>query len=95
MPGMRRVVLPKENKKDLTELPDHVRESTELIFAECIEDALAAAIPQLAASIACGELLIDLGGGALGRTSRPVEPLGSVDILVAKLTRVSPVLLRS
>jgi ATP-dependent Lon protease len=46
--GIRRVILPKENEKDLRELPDHVRAEMEVVLAERIEDVLAAAIPQLA-----------------------------------------------
>jgi ATP-dependent Lon protease len=45
--GVRRVVLPKENRKDLQELPDHVRNDLEFIFAERIEEALAATVPGL------------------------------------------------
>jgi ATP-dependent Lon protease len=46
--GMRRVILPKENEKDLRELPDHVRAEMAFILVERIEDVLAAAIPPLA-----------------------------------------------
>jgi ATP-dependent Lon protease len=45
--GLRRVILPKENEKDLRELPDNVREAMEFIFTERVEDALSAAIPGL------------------------------------------------
>jgi ATP-dependent Lon protease len=45
--GIRRVILPKGNEKDLTEIPDHIRSEMEFIMAERIEDVLAAAIPQL------------------------------------------------
>jgi ATP-dependent Lon protease len=45
--GLRRVILPKENEKDLRELPDNVREAMEFIFVERVEDALSAAIPGL------------------------------------------------
>ncbi len=45
--GIRRVILPKENEKDLRELPEDVRESMEFVLAERIEDVLAAAIPGL------------------------------------------------
>jgi ATP-dependent Lon protease len=44
--GIRRVILPKDNEKDLRELPDHVRAEMEVVLAERIEDVLAAAIPQ-------------------------------------------------
>jgi ATP-dependent Lon protease len=46
--GMLRVILPKENAKDLRELPDHVRAEMEFVLVERIEDVLAAAIPRLA-----------------------------------------------
>ena len=45
--GIKRVILPLENKKDLTELPEPVAKEMEFIFAEKIEDVLNAAIPQL------------------------------------------------
>jgi ATP-dependent Lon protease len=46
--GLRRVILPRENKKDLRELPNEVSAEMEFIFAEQMEDVLSAAIPQLA-----------------------------------------------
>jgi ATP-dependent Lon protease len=46
--GMRRIILPKDNEKDLQDLPQQVRSALEFTFAERIEDALAAAIPELA-----------------------------------------------
>ncbi len=46
--GLRRVILPKENRKDLQDLPDPVREEMEFVFVEKVEDLLAAAIPELA-----------------------------------------------
>lgn len=46
--GIRRVILPRANEKDLTELPDQVRVGMEFLFAERIEDVLRAAIPKLA-----------------------------------------------
>jgi ATP-dependent Lon protease len=45
--GIKRVILPKENEKDLTELPEPVRKEMEFIFAENIQQVLSAAIPQL------------------------------------------------
>jgi len=45
--GLRRAILPKDNDKDLRDLPDHVRQEMEFIWAERIEDALTAAIPEL------------------------------------------------
>jgi ATP-dependent Lon protease len=46
--GIQQVILPKENEKDLRELPDPVRKEMKFIFAERIEDVLSAAIPELA-----------------------------------------------
>ena len=46
--GIQRVILPAENRKDLRELPDHVRREIEFVFAERIEDVLVAAVPDLA-----------------------------------------------
>ncbi len=45
--GMRRVVLPKENQKDLRDLPDQVGKDLSFVFAERIEEVLCAAIPDL------------------------------------------------
>jgi ATP-dependent Lon protease len=46
--GLRRVILPRDNEKDLRDLPDNVRQEMEFVFAERVDDALAAAIPELA-----------------------------------------------
>ncbi len=46
--GLRRVILPKENEKDLRELPDNIRAEMEFICVEQVEKALIAAIPELA-----------------------------------------------
>jgi ATP-dependent Lon protease len=46
--GINRVILPKENEKDLRELPDDVRREMQFIFAEKVEHVLEAAIPALA-----------------------------------------------
>jgi ATP-dependent Lon protease len=45
--GIRRVILPRDNEKDLRELPDHVRREMEFVFAERVEEVLAAAVPGL------------------------------------------------
>ncbi len=49
--GVRRIILPKENQKDLRELPDNVRAEMEFIFAERVEEVLIAAIPDLGARL--------------------------------------------
>lgn len=46
--GIQRIILPADNEKDLTKLPEHVRSRMRFIFVARIEQALAAAIPQLA-----------------------------------------------
>jgi ATP-dependent Lon protease len=46
--GIRRVILPRDNDKDLHDLPEHVGKEMEFIFAERIEDVLAAALPAVA-----------------------------------------------
>ena len=45
--GIKRVILPKANEKDLRDLPEEVRQEIEFIFVERIEEVLAAAIPDL------------------------------------------------
>ena len=45
--GLKQVILPSRNEKDLYDLPDSVREDLRLVFAERIEDVLQAAIPDL------------------------------------------------
>jgi len=46
--GLKRVILPKENERDVIELSDGVRNTMQFEFAERIEDVLGWAIPQLA-----------------------------------------------
>ncbi|HYI97250.1 MAG TPA: endopeptidase La [Bryobacteraceae bacterium] len=46
--GVKRVILPKANQKDLRDLPDKVRDEMQFIFAERIEEVIENAIPQLA-----------------------------------------------
>jgi ATP-dependent Lon protease len=45
--GIHRVILPRENEKDLGELPEHVRREMEFVFAEHIREVLDAALPAL------------------------------------------------
>ncbi|MFN3324464.1 MAG: endopeptidase La [Bryobacteraceae bacterium] len=49
--GIRRVILPKGNAKDLRDLPENVRNEMEFRFVERIEDVLAETIPQLGARL--------------------------------------------
>jgi ATP-dependent Lon protease len=46
--GIRRVILPRDNEKDLRELPSEVRQEMDFVFADRVEDVLAAAVPGLA-----------------------------------------------
>jgi ATP-dependent Lon protease len=50
--GVRRVIIPKANEKDLRELPESVRQDVEFTLAERIEGVLRAAIPELASRLA-------------------------------------------
>jgi ATP-dependent Lon protease len=50
--GIKRIVLPKANQKDLCELPDKVRDEMEFIFAERIEEVLDNTIPALSQRLA-------------------------------------------
>jgi ATP-dependent Lon protease len=45
--GIKQVILPKANEKDLRDLPDAARQEMTFVFAERIGDVLAAAIPGL------------------------------------------------
>jgi ATP-dependent Lon protease len=42
--GLRRVLLPKENEKDVPEIPESVRNEMQIVLIEQIEQALAAAL---------------------------------------------------
>ena len=55
--GLKRVVLPKANRKDLRDLPDHVRQEMEFRFVDRIEDVLVEMIPALS-----GRLSLTLAG---------------------------------
>ncbi len=46
--GIRRLVLPKANAKDLRELPEQVRQEMEFVLVERVEEVLEAVIPALA-----------------------------------------------
>lgn len=46
--GIRRVILPRENEKDLGELPEDVRRTTTFRLVERVEEALSEALPGLA-----------------------------------------------
>jgi ATP-dependent Lon protease len=50
--GIRRVILPQANEKDLRELPDSARRQMEFTLAERIETVLETAIPELVSRLA-------------------------------------------
>jgi ATP-dependent Lon protease len=43
--GITRVVLPQGNKKDLRDLPDHVRQEMQFHFVDRVEEVLSLVIP--------------------------------------------------
>lgn len=43
--GLKRIIIPKRNQRDLHEVPDEVRSDLEFILVQHVEDVLAAAIP--------------------------------------------------
>ena len=45
--GIKRVVLPRPNQKDLRDLPEQVRNEMQFVFADRVEDVLAAMLPDL------------------------------------------------
>jgi ATP-dependent Lon protease len=45
--GLKRVILPRGNQKDLRDLPEDVRKEMEFIFADRVEDVLAEMLPGL------------------------------------------------
>ncbi len=54
--GMRQVVLPMDNEQDLRDLPDGVREEMHFVFADRVEDVLAAALPGVARRLEAASL---------------------------------------
>jgi len=45
--GLGTVILPKQNEKDLDDVPDEIRKTMKFIFAETVEEVLAAALEKL------------------------------------------------
>ncbi len=45
--GMKTILLPKQNEKDLPDLPDSVKEQLNLVFVESIEEVLSAALAEM------------------------------------------------
>jgi len=50
--GIRKIVLPKDNQKDLRELPENTRREISFTFAERLEDVLAATLPSVKPAMA-------------------------------------------
>jgi ATP-dependent Lon protease len=48
--GLKRVILPARNERDLDEVPSEAREALQLVFADQVEDVLFAAVPALEAA---------------------------------------------
>jgi ATP-dependent Lon protease len=48
--GMRRVLLPKDNEKDLRDIPMHVRDAIQFILVGSVDEVLDAAMPDTAGS---------------------------------------------
>ena len=42
--GIKKVLLPERNRKDLPDIPDQVRESLEIVFVDQMEDVLREAL---------------------------------------------------
>ncbi len=53
--GLKRIILPVQNEKDLSDLPDQVRSDLEFIFAAHLDDVVTAAIPELSLPYAATE----------------------------------------
>lgn len=49
--GIRRVILPRENGKNVRDLPDHVRNEMEFVLVDTIYDVVTAVLPELAQRI--------------------------------------------
>lgn len=45
--GIKRIILPEGNRKDLRDLPEHVRETTEFLFVRRIDEVIPEAIPAM------------------------------------------------
>jgi len=49
--GVRQVILPKDNEKDVRDIPESVRRDLHFVFAERMDEVIAAAIPALAENL--------------------------------------------
>ncbi|MGH7137648.1 MAG: endopeptidase La, partial [Pirellulales bacterium] len=68
--GILRLILPRRNEPDLDELPDHVRRELDVLFAERIEDVLAAAIPELSPRLNAPPVATSAAGDGQRRVAR-------------------------
>ena len=50
--GMKRVILPKANERDLRDVPESVRAELQFLFVDRVEEVLADMIPSLAPQLA-------------------------------------------
>jgi ATP-dependent Lon protease len=50
--GLKRVILPKQNEKDLRDLPEPVRREMEVVLVDRVEDVLRAAMREPPAALA-------------------------------------------
>jgi ATP-dependent Lon protease len=73
--GIRRVVLPRQNEKDLQDIPESARNDLIFLFADRIEDAVCAAIPDLEACFSCRKE---------SRDEKPPEPQAEPQPTAAK-----------
>ena len=42
--GIKTIIVPEENKKDVSELPQEVKDSLKIVFMKCVDDALSIAL---------------------------------------------------
>jgi ATP-dependent Lon protease len=81
--GIRRVILPEQNAKDLRELPEEVRREMQFILATRIEDVLVSAVPALAerlsgvGQVKVAESCLDVGNGQAVEADAPQQRAGS------------------
>ena len=45
--GLRTVILPKRNKRDLDDVPDEIKKTMKFVFAETVEDVLKASLEKV------------------------------------------------
>jgi predicted ATP-dependent protease len=71
---MTRVLLPRQNEKDLEDIPDEVREALGFVFADSVTDALAILFPAADGAAADAEPAPQPRDTAV--PAEPVEPAG-------------------